>query len=107
MQLLLMVLALCCNCLFTMLKSDDLYLILISSSIPKITPLADLRPYDNGKVIEVKVYCIWIARNPPDQTPLGYCVILLDEMGNTISGKCFRYKILQLGSRHRQSLYCK
>ncbi|XP_071729853.1 uncharacterized protein [Rutidosis leptorrhynchoides] len=76
---LLMVLALCCNCLFTMLKSDDLYLILISSSIPKITPLADLRPYDNGKVIE----------------------------GNTISGKCFRYKILQLGSRHRQNLYCK
>lgn len=39
---------------------------------------------NSTKVLEVKVYRKWVARNVPDPNPTGQCFILLDREGNAI-----------------------
>ncbi|KAL4579076.1 hypothetical protein LXL04_015211 [Taraxacum kok-saghyz] len=48
------------------------------------TFLADLKPKDRNKVIEVKIYRTWIVRFPPNPTPKLFCCMLLDKAGNAI-----------------------
>ncbi|GKA89831.1 DNA helicase [Tanacetum coccineum] len=50
------------------------------------TPIsvADLKPTDANKTIEVRVYRKWIAKNVKTQERTGFCAILLDIQGNAI-----------------------
>lgn len=40
---------------------------------PEVVSLAELKPTDINKAIEVKVYRKWTAANLPDPTPTGFC----------------------------------
>ncbi|KAL4578339.1 hypothetical protein LXL04_014460 [Taraxacum kok-saghyz] len=48
------------------------------------TFLADLKPKDRNKIIEVKIYRTWIVRFPPNPAPKLFCCMLLDKAGNAI-----------------------
>lgn len=51
----------------------------------ELTNVEDLRPGMNGKVIEVKVYRSWTARDPPKTFEKGYRSILLDRQVRCIN----------------------
>ncbi|PWA43981.1 nucleic acid-binding, OB-fold protein [Artemisia annua] len=50
----------------------------------ELAPIEYLKPGHRDKMIEVKVYRAWTARDPPDRTEKGYRAILLDRQGDAI-----------------------
>ncbi|GKB97189.1 DNA helicase [Tanacetum coccineum] len=50
----------------------------------EVINLRDIRPTHPNKIIEVRIYQKWIARNVRTKDPSNFCCILLDKEGNAI-----------------------
>nr|GEV98093.1 putative reverse transcriptase domain-containing protein [Tanacetum cinerariifolium] len=81
----------------------------MTSYVPEIMSLKNIRPTHTNKTIEARVYRKWKAMNVATRKPTHFCCILLDKQGTTIQANMnlkdtdYFNRVLQLNNAYRIS----